>query len=137
MNSNKVLDSFALIAYFENEPGSEEVKELLKFANESENPLLLTRVNWGEILYIRWRSGGEEKVRKLIYDLETLPIDVVEVDRDLTILAASIKAKYRLSLADAYAAALAKSRNMELVTGDPEFNQLVTEIGIYWIRKNH
>lgn len=135
MSELKALDSFALIAYFENEPGGEGVKELLKSANESGVPLLLTRVNWGEVLYIRWRSGGEEEARKLIGDLDVLPIEIVEIDKDLTLLAASFKAKNELSLADAFAAALAKSRKAELVTGDPEFNHLAGEIDIYWIKK--
>lgn len=137
MNELKALDSYALIAYFENEPGGEGVKELLKSANESGVPLLLTRVNWGEVLYIRWRSGGEEEARKLIGDLDVLPIEIVEIDQDLTFLAASFKAKYKISLADAFAAALAKSRKAELVTGDPEFNHLAGEIEIYWVKKNH
>lgn len=137
MSKLKALDSFALIAYFENEPGGEGVKELLKSANESGVPLLLTRVNWGEVLYIRWRSGGEEEARKLIGDLDVLPIEIVEIDKDLTLLAASFKAKNKMSLADAFAAALAKSRKAELVTGDPEFGLLAGEINIYWIKKNH
>lgn len=137
MNTTKILDSFALVAYFENEPGGEDVKELLKSANESGNSLLLTRVNWGEVLYIRWRSGGEEEALRLIRDLDILPIEIVEIDKDLTLLAASFKAKYKISLADAFAAALAKSRKVELVTGDPEFDQLAAEVDIHWIRKKH
>jgi predicted nucleic acid-binding protein len=37
-------------------------------------------------------------------------------------------------LADAFAAALAKERKGELVTGDPEFKPLEREIKIHWLR---
>jgi predicted nucleic acid-binding protein len=48
-------------------------------------------------------------------------------------LAADFKARHKISLADAFAAALAKERNTELVTGDPEFKPLEKEIKINWL----
>ena len=44
-----------------------------------------------------------------------------------------MKATYRISLADAFAAALARRRKAELVTGDPEFKPLEREIKIRWL----
>ena len=35
---------------------------------------------------------------------------------------------------DAFAAALAKEKKAELVTGDPEFKALAKEIKIHWLR---
>ena len=40
----------------------------------------------------------------------------------------------RFSLADAFAAALAKEKKAELVTGDPEFKALEKEIKIHWLK---
>jgi predicted nucleic acid-binding protein len=48
--------------------------------------------------------------------------------------AAIYKATRRLSYADAFAAALAKIRNAELVTGDHEFKVLEDEIKIDWLK---
>ncbi len=45
-------------------------------------------------------------------------------------VAADFKARDKLSLADAFAAALAKERNADLVTGAPEFKALKKEIKI-------
>ena len=39
-----------------------------------------------------------------------------------------------MSYADCFAAALAKIRNAELVTGDEEFKQVEKEIGVMWLR---
>jgi predicted nucleic acid-binding protein len=48
--------------------------------------------------------------------------------------AADFKARFKISLADAFAAALAKEKKAELVTGDPEFKPLEKEIKINWLR---
>lgn len=47
--------------------------------------------------------------------------------------AADLKAPFKLSLADTFAAALAKEKKAELVTGDPEFKALGKEIKISWL----
>jgi len=53
--------------------------------------------------------------------------------RRLADLAAEFKARHSLSLADAFAAALAKELNTPLVTGDPEFKPLAGDIKIQWL----
>ena len=40
----------------------------------------------------------------------------------------------QFSLADAFAAALAKEKKAELVTGDPEFKASAKEISIRWLK---
>ena len=40
----------------------------------------------------------------------------------------------RFSLADAFAAALAKEKKAELITGDPEFKVVAKEIAIHWLK---
>ena len=61
------------------------------------------------------------------------PIEFHPVTRSLADLAAAYKACHRLSLADAFAAALAKEKKAELVTGDKEFKALEKEIRIHWL----
>jgi ribonuclease VapC len=63
----------------------------------------------------------------------TAPIEVHAADRRLADVAAGFKARFKISLADAFAAALAKERKAELVTGDPEFRVLEKEIKIRWL----
>ena len=53
--------------------------------------------------------------------------------RPLADIAADFKARHSISLADACAAALAKEKNADLVTGDPEFKSLERELGIRWL----
>lgn len=129
----RVLDAYSLIAYFENEKGAEEMIELLKRAGDSGQDLLVSVVNWGEVYYITLREAGEKKVKEVEEAISTLPISIVGADLELARQAAQIKARNRMSYADCFAAALAKIRRAELVTGDPEFKQIEGEVKIHWL----
>jgi predicted nucleic acid-binding protein len=48
-------------------------------------------------------------------------------------LAGEIKASRKMSLADSFAAALAKQREGRIYTGDPEFRALEPEWKIVWL----
>jgi predicted nucleic acid-binding protein len=130
----KVLDSFALIAYFRDEPGAETMENLLVSAGKKDNPLLMTDVNYAEVKYSILKQDGAEAWGKAAKVLEGLPIDFHSTTRALADAAADFKARYKLSLADAFAAALAKERRAELVTGDLEFKPLEKEIKVQWLR---
>ena len=130
----KVLDGFALIAYFRDEPGAETMENLLVSAGKKDNPLLMTDVNYAEVKYSILKKDGAEAWGKAVKVLEGLPIDFHSTTRALADEAADFKARYKLSLADAFAAALAKERKAELVTGDLEFKPLEKEIKVQWLR---
>ena len=130
-----VLDSFALIAYFRDETGADKVEALLhKAANERE-PLHMTEVNYAEVQYIVIRRNGLPGWDAVAERLIALPINFHPVTRDLANVAARLKAAHPISLADAFAAALAKTRNAGLVTGDREFKVVEKELKkIHWLR---
>jgi len=108
----RVLDSWALIAFFKGEPAGEAVEKLIEAASDSGKPLLLSAVNWAELYYTMERAGGRAVAEATAAEIATLPIDVVGVGDDLKLarLAAQLKASHKLSLADAFAAALAKEK---------------------------
>ena len=83
------------------------------------------------------RRGGESAARSIAADIAQLPISIVPVDAanlDLVRQAAIFKATKKLSYADCFAAALAKQRRAEFVTGDSEFKALESEVRITWLR---
>jgi len=134
MNNNTlVLDSFALIAYFEKEPGGEKVKKILKEAELKKCVLLMSIINWGEVYYSLYRSKGEDKAEESILILDQLPITLVLADRFQTYQASKLKAKYTVAFADCFAAALALQKQSKILTGDPEFKKLEEEIKIEWL----
>ena len=130
----KVLDSFALIAYFRDEPGAETMENLLVSAGKKDNPVLMTDVNYAEVKYSILKKDGAEAWGEAAKVLQGLPIDFHSTNRALADAAADFKARFKLSLADAFAAALAKERRAELVTGDLEFKPLEKEIKVQWLR---
>jgi ribonuclease VapC len=128
-----VLDSYSLLAYAENEKGADEVGDILKKALDDKAELFLCVINWGEMYYIALREGGKERAELYKYTFARYPITIVEANKELTLQAAEYKAFYKISYADAFAAALAKMKKALLVTGDKEFNVLENEIKINWI----
>lgn len=130
----KVLDSFALIAYFRDEAGAEIVENLLVTAGKKDAPLHMTEVNYTEVNYSIVKKDGAEAWEEAAKILQGLPIEFHPATRELAELAAGYKARFKLSLADAFAAALAKEKKAELVTGDPEYKALEKEIKIGWMK---
>ncbi len=129
-----VLDSHALVAYFRDEPGAELVETLLTKAAASERPLHMTEVNYAEAKYILIRKDGPDAWQASARVLTGLPIEFHPANRHLADIAADFKARFKISLAAAFAAALAKEKKAELVTGDPEFKPLEKEIKIAWLK---
>jgi predicted nucleic acid-binding protein len=129
-----VLDSFALIAYFRDEAGADKIEKLLHKAATRHEPLHMTEVNYAEVQYIIIRRNGLAGWETAAAGLVSLPIAFHPVTRELADIAARLKASHRISLADAFAAALAKHRNCELVTGDPEFKTVEKELKIAWLK---
>ncbi|HSQ20022.1 MAG TPA: PIN domain-containing protein [Blastocatellia bacterium] len=128
-----VLDSWAVIAYLEGEPASEKVADIVADAHEQDIPLLITVVNAGEVWYIIARQASSSDADRSIKHLRDLGIEFIEADWTLTYSAAYLKSKNKLSFADAFAAALAKDRKAQLITGDQEFKQVEQEIAIKWL----
>ena len=131
----RVLDSYSLLAYIEGEAGAEKMIEIFRVARDSGRDLLLSVVNWGEVYYITMREVGRERADEVAHLISTLPIQIVPADLDLTRQAAELKSKHRMSYADCFAAALARQRKAELVTGDRDFRQVEGEVKILWLEK--
>src|ERR1700689_5305749 len=130
----KVLDSSALIAYFRDEPGAEAMEDMLVSPGKKDSPLLMTDVNYAEVKSSIVKKDGAAAWSEAAKVLQGLPIDFHPTTRALADAAADLKAHFKMSLADAFAAALAKETRAELVTGDPEFKPLETEIKIHWLK---
>lgn len=56
-----VLDSYALIAYFNGELGAEKVSEIFEMALDGQATIWLSVINWGEVYYIILREGGDDR----------------------------------------------------------------------------
>lgn len=130
MNAKRyVLDSFAMLAYLQDEPGAQMIQDVLTDENAE---ISLCTVNLGEAYYIVHQEQGEAKAEKVLLAVEQLPIQEIVPDRELILQAARIKASFAISYADAFVAALAEHLQGTVVTGDPEFKQL-SHLPIKWL----
>ncbi|MBI5825601.1 MAG: PIN domain-containing protein [Chloroflexi bacterium] len=128
-----VLDTWAVIAYLEDEPSGEQVEELIATAHEEQIPIYMSVVNVGEVWYTLAREISEEEANASVKSLRDLRIQFENADWELTQEAARFKSQHKMSYADAFAAALAKIKKADLVTGDNEFKPLDGEIKISWV----
>ena len=90
-------------------------------------------VNAGEVWYILAREISEEAANNSIRILHDLRIQFEDADWEITQAAARFKSKNKMSYADCYAAALAKLKKADLVTGDSEFKGIEDQVKIQWV----
>ncbi len=123
-----VLDSYAMLAYFRDEEGRDKIEQILNEAAAGKHTLYMSCINAGEVYYMAYRKDGAVKADLVWKVLQQFPIHMVEADLSFTYKAAAIKAKYKLSYADAFAAVLTINKKATLITGDKEFDNLVREV---------
>lgn len=111
----RVLDAWAVVAYLHGaEPAASRVAGLLRRGRP-----VMSWVNLGEVHYVVARRHGAREADQVVRDLRhRLTLEAPSPGRVLD--AARLKASYRLSYADAFAAATAVAADGLLLTGDPE-----------------
>jgi len=143
-----VLDSWAILAWLQGEPGGALVRDLLGWAEgdavagervrgclgkELNRPrLFVSIINLGEVFYILGRRVEERKARETIEEIKAGVIEVLPVSEELIFEAASLKIKYPIAYADGFALAAAIAQGGALLTGDPELKDM-KEVPIIWI----
>lgn len=90
-------------------------------------------MNVGEVFSLTSRKLGALPAEEFHSRLPSLPVRLLLPDDAEVIQAAKLKARYRISYADAFAAALAMRENAALVTGDPELRALGEMVIVDWI----
>ncbi len=122
-----VLDTSALMALKENEPGAGVVEKILRREGRRGN-VFVSFMSLMEFRYIILRAEGRASAEEAYALLKQIPFRVLESDEALSQSAADIKASTRLSVADAWVAATAERLGAILVHKDPEFEPLKNKI---------
>lgn len=128
-----VFDAWSLMAYLKDEPAGEQVENLIADAHESGASLAMSIINLAEVWHNIARLSEAKRADQAVTEIRQLGIELVEADWDLAHAAAALKTKHKMSLADCFAAALAKARKADLVTGDREFKQVEDTVRITWL----
>ena len=129
-----ILDSYALLAYFQAEPAGVKVRKILKDAMSHHVAAYLSVISLGEIYYIIARKIGEEKAGASIEDISCLPITMIDATKERVLAAAHVKAQHAVSYADAFVVAAAVEHSATIVTGDPEFKETESLAAVLWLR---
>jgi len=130
---NAVLDSYAILAFLFQEKGFKTVLDLFERTAQVDHASLIAAPNWAEVRYVVERKVGAVRWRDARFKLLGLPLQVVSTDQELAELAGRIKVTRSMSLADCFAAALAKQKKAELYTGNPEFKAVEKEVKVVWL----
>ena len=130
MPDRYVLDTSAIAAFTDQEEGATEVERLLDAARRDECQVEACAISLMELYYIALQEKDEDEATKLIALVKAWPVTWIYPDERLLLQAGKIKATYRLSVADAIIAAVAKLRQAKLVHKDPELAALATEVSL-------
>jgi len=143
MSNEYVFDTEAIIAYLYKEPGHEIVADLLDEVFSGEANGFLTETNASEVFYLVARFEGTDdtptdaSLREADRDIRALERQGLELEAADWRLAAEVKADGNISLADAYAVALAYEREATLVAGaDDDFDDLSLDIDLLRFRED-
>jgi ribonuclease VapC len=128
-----VLDSFALLAYLQDEPVAPRIEKLLENARKEKSRLLLSIINLGELLYITERRGGIARAQDTLALIRQLPIEIMPADEQTVFAAAHIKANHAISYADSFVVAIAMQQDAVILTGDLEFQSVEALIQVEWL----
>lgn len=117
-----VLDSWALLAFLQEEPAAGRVE-----AEWVAEGAAISSINLGEVLYIRMRAAGEGAAQEDVNEIRSR-LTVVDPSWETVEVAATVKAAGGLSFADAFCIATAAQLNAPLLTGDPEIVERATQL---------
>lgn len=128
-----VLDSSALIAYLDAEPGGAVVRDLLSLP---ESKCSAHAISVCEVYYDFVRRAGSEVAWVLVEELVRAGVHIREdMDPDLWRTAGDYKAEWRrISLADCLCVALANRDAAELVTADRSEMEPLAGAGVCRVR---
>lgn len=131
-----ILDSFAVLAWIQDEKGAQEVEDLLYEAQDNEEQLILNIINLGEVFYSCARVEDVSFADDILEKIKLLPIKIHSCPNDLVMEASKIKAQYPIAYADAFIVATALRESARIVTGDPDFKKVESLVQIQWL-PNH
>ena len=125
-----VLDTSAWLTLIEDEAGADRIEALLDKARAGEIVVLVSFMSFMEVYYITLQERDQSEAQARVDLMAALPGLRVDSTEALSLLAGELKAKHRMSVADAWSAALVQARNATLVHKGPEFEQVEATIKV-------
>ena len=133
MMKNILFDSYAILKFYQNEPGADKVEKFLISSQQKNSKAYISEINLGEVYYMTIRRLGLEPAKNILEQFFELPIRIISPSSDIILSASEIKAEYAISYADCFAVATAIQFSASIITGDPEFKRVQHLVDIEWI----
>jgi len=130
MAKKAILDASAVLAFLQDETGSEKVDAVL-----SEGKAIISAVNYAEVVGKLFEAGLPEASVKVV--MENLELQIEPFDDKQawkTGLLRMSTREFGLSLADRVCLALAYIKKLPIITGDKQWDKLKTDIKIIQLR---
>ncbi|MGM0426135.1 MAG: type II toxin-antitoxin system VapC family toxin [Thermodesulfobacteriota bacterium] len=128
-----LFDSYAILCFYQDEKGADEVERLLITSRQGEYRAFISEINLGEVHYKTVRRMGLDAAREQLEQFSELPIECVHPSSDIIVSASELKAEHAISYADCFALATALKTHSSIVTGDPEFHKVKHLVEIMWL----
>jgi len=130
---NILFDSHAILQFYQDEDGAENVEELLISAKQGVLKAYMSEINLGEVYCMTIRRLGSASARDHLEHFFELPVQIISPSSDIILTASEIKAEHAISYADCFAVATAQKVKASIITGDPEFKKVENLVEIVWI----
>jgi predicted nucleic acid-binding protein len=129
-----IVDACVIICYVYEEPNFESVDRLLQLGFENKIQLVMSAVNYGEVMQHLYRNKNFEQA-KLISRVIRSEFNIEFVDAGLTDadMAGFYKSKGGIAYMDGFILALAKKKNAKILTLDKEFLKYKDEFEIEFL----
>lgn len=119
-----LFDTSAILTLIEDEDGADRVQALL-----TEEQVLMPWSALMEVYYITLQERGQAAADQRYALMKSLPATILwNIDEATLLTAGNVKARYRLSFADALVAAFAVQHKATLLHKDPEFEPLADQM---------
>lgn len=125
-----LLDTSALFALSDNESGAAAVERVLQDAKKGKVAVYISAMSIMELYYVTYQEIGEEAATQIVNLTRSLPAQELPLADELVLPAGDLKARYHISVADAWIAATAILHSLTLLHKDPEFEPLKEELDL-------
>lgn len=132
-----LMDTSALFAFLDDEPGADKVENLLEMAQKGKIKIIIPLSCIGEVYYITKQRKGIEKAKKVVAVIKEFPVKFISLGEEEILSSSDFKADYNISLADSYIAGVAYLYNGIVVTKNSEFKEIEKDkkLEFLWIQK--
>jgi predicted nucleic acid-binding protein len=125
-----VFDASALTVFFEDKHGAGRVEDLIGQGLIGKRELLMATASLGEFGRDVGCARGAPAARQVLAKIAQLPIRLVDVDKEISLLAAELSTQFNVAYLSSIAAAVAKNRKATLVTNNEKLAVLEPEVRV-------